>query len=59
MVTWVEPSYSDNVKVTKVEATIPNGSVFTLGTTNVAYTAVDAKGNRNTDCSFYVQLRRK
>ena len=59
MVTWVEPSYSDNVKVTKIEASIPNGSVFSLGTTNVIYTAFDAKGNRNDDCAFYVRLRRK
>ncbi|XP_029182740.2 sushi, von Willebrand factor type A, EGF and pentraxin domain-containing protein 1-like [Acropora millepora] len=58
VVTWVEPSYSDNVKVTKIEASIPNGSVFSLGTTNVVYTAFDANGNRNDDCAFYVRLRR-
>ena len=59
VVTWVEPNYSDNVKVTKIEASIASGSVFTLGTTNVAYAAIDANGNRNDNCTFYVQLRRK
>ncbi|CAH3039169.1 unnamed protein product [Porites lobata] len=56
-VTWVEPTFRDNVKVTKIDTSHTNGSVFELGTTYVSYTAEDAA--RNTAfCKFKVQLKR-
>jgi gliding motility-associated-like protein len=53
-VNWTQPSASDNcgspINLTSSKAP---GSTFTLGTTTVTYTAVDAAGNSAT-CSFNV-----
>ena len=59
VVTWTEATFSDNVKVTKIDSTFKSGDTFHQGTTNVYYTADDAAGNRNDECYFTVQLRRK
>ena len=58
-VTWVEATFSDNIKVTNIESSVASGDIFPLGTTNVHYTAKDAAGNSNDECKFYVQLKRK
>lgn len=57
-VTWVEPTFSDNVKVTKVDKSHNSGDTFELLETNVRYEVQDAKGNRNS-CQFKVTLKRK
>lgn len=57
-VTWVEPTFSDNVKVTKVDKSHNSGDTFQLLETNVRYEVQDAKGNRNS-CQFKVTLKRK
>ena len=56
--TWVEPTFSDNVKLKTVDKTHSSGSTFGLGSTHVTYTAVDAAGN-SAVCKFVVQLLRK
>ncbi|XP_073254494.1 sushi, von Willebrand factor type A, EGF and pentraxin domain-containing protein 1-like [Porites lutea] len=56
-VTWVEPTFRDNVKVTKIDTSHTSGSIFEMGSTYVSYTAEDAA--RNTAfCKFKVQLKR-
>ena len=57
-VTWVEPTFSDNVKVKTVDKTRSSGSTFDLGSTYVTYTALDDAGN-SAECKFVVQLLRK
>lgn len=56
-VTWVEPTFSDNVKVKTVDKTRSSGSTFDLGSTYVTYTALDDAGN-SAECKFVVQLLR-
>ena len=56
--TWVEPTFSDNVKVKTVDKTRSSGSTFDLGSTYVTYSAVDDAGN-SAECKFVVQLLRK
>ena len=56
--TWTEPTFSDNVKVTKVEQTFNSGDKFPIGPTKVKYDASDAAGNR-ISCEFTVTLKRK
>jgi len=56
-VTWVEPTFTDNVKVTKVTKSHSSGSTFQLGSTYVYYDAYDEVGNR-ADCKFKVELKR-
>ncbi|KAL9973114.1 hypothetical protein ACROYT_G019529 [Oculina patagonica] len=56
-VTWVEPTYSDNVKVESVDKTFNSGDTFQLGSTNVKYEVYDAAGNSDT-CQFVVTLKR-
>lgn len=57
-VTWVEPTFSDNVKVTKVDKSHNSGDTFQLLETNVLYEVMDAKLNR-ASCLFKVTLKRK
>lgn len=57
-VTWVEPTFSDNVQVKTVDKSHSSGSTFELGSTYVTYTAVDYAGN-SAECKFVVQLLRK
>ncbi|XP_020608020.1 sushi, von Willebrand factor type A, EGF and pentraxin domain-containing protein 1-like [Orbicella faveolata] len=56
-VTWVEPTFSDNVKVTKVDKSHNSGDTFQLLETNVLYEVMDAKLNR-ASCLFKVTLKR-
>lgn len=57
-VTWVEPTFSDNVKVTTVDKSHNSGDTFPLLETNVKYEVMDASGNRDI-CQFKVTLKRK
>ncbi|MCF8274575.1 MAG: HYR domain-containing protein, partial [Flavobacteriaceae bacterium] len=47
VVTWTEPTASDNCAITSFSQTagLASGSTFPVGTTKVTYTAVDASGN--------------
>ena len=56
-VTWVEPTFSDNVRVANVEKSHNSGASFDLGSTNVNYVALDEAGNR-VSCQFTVSLKR-
>ena len=55
LVTWTEPTASDNCGVTSFVSTHAPGDVFPEGTTAVTYTAEDAAGNLAT-CSFDVTV---
>ena len=55
LVTWSEPSASDNCAVVSFTSSHTSGSQFPIGTTVVTYTAVDAAGNQ-TVCSFNVTV---
>ena len=57
-VTWTEPTFMDNVGVTKQDSTHQSGHVFKTGTYNVYYEAADAAGNRAA-CEFKVVVKRK
>ena len=46
IVTWTEPTVSDNSGTFKLAATHWSGSKFPIGTTKVTYAAFDAAGNR-------------
>jgi gliding motility-associated-like protein len=52
--TWITPTATDNCSVT-MTATHVSGSNFTLGTTQVKYTATDGAGNSST-CTFNVMV---
>jgi len=45
VVTWEEPTATDNVGVTSLTSNFPSGSDFPIGETVVAYIAIDAAGN--------------
>ena len=54
--TWTAPTATDNCMVTlSVSSNFNSGFAFPIGTTNVVYTATDAKGNKGT-CSFDVSV---
>ncbi|HLP12161.1 MAG TPA: DUF2341 domain-containing protein [Flavobacteriales bacterium] len=55
--TWTVPTATDNCPGVVVTQTAgpASGSVFSLGTTNIVYTATDAAGNTST-CSFTVTV---
>ena len=57
-VTWVPPTFTDNVGVTSVSATNNPGDTFYQGTTNVKYTAKDAENNQAV-CEFQVVVKSK
>lgn len=58
-ITWKDPEFLDNVKVTKVTSTKKPGDTFPVdSSTTVSYEAVDQSGN-SISCSFVVQLTRK
>ena len=46
---WVEPDAYDNTGVVTLTQTHMSGDAFTIGTTVVTFTAVDAAGNVNTE----------
>jgi hypothetical protein len=55
---WTAPIFSDNCAGGTLSTTKIPGSTFSLGTTTVSYTAVDAAGNTAT-CSFNVVVQDK
>ncbi|MBX2962232.1 MAG: HYR domain-containing protein [Cyclobacteriaceae bacterium] len=54
-VSWTSPSVSDNCGVASFTSTAFPGSIFTLGTTTVTYTALDIYNNSAT-CVFTVTV---
>ncbi|HYF68906.1 MAG TPA: HYR domain-containing protein [Ohtaekwangia sp.] len=55
-VTWTPPSATDNCNNVSMASTHAPGSVFSMGTTTVTYTATDHAGNKST-CSFNVLVK--
>lgn len=51
VVSWTEPTISDNCAVTSSGPDTPNGSIFSVGSHAVTYTATDSAG-RTTNASF-------
>lgn len=56
-VSWIEPTFSDNVGVTNVENQYKSGDVFQFVPTKVEYRAFDAAG-KSAKCEFTVTLKR-
>ena len=54
VVSWIPPTFSDNCGAT-ITSTHTPGDVFTIGTTTVIYTVIDATGNSST-CSFNIDV---
>ena len=55
VITWTEPTASDNCAVTSFEADAVNGDSYPVGTTTVTYTATDEAGNE-TLCTFDITV---
>jgi hypothetical protein len=55
LVTWAEPTVTDNVGVVSLSSSHASGDSFVAGTTTVTYTAVDAAGNLTNE-SFTVTV---
>ncbi|WP_417600174.1 HYR domain-containing protein [Pararhodobacter oceanensis] len=55
VVTWSEPTASDNTAVASFTSTHASGDRFPIGDTDVTYTAEDAEGNK-TEASFTVTV---
>jgi CotH kinase protein/HYR domain/Chitobiase/beta-hexosaminidase C-terminal domain/Domain of unknown function DUF11/Secretion system C-terminal sorting domain/Divergent InlB B-repeat domain len=55
-VNWVAPTATDNCSTPSVSSNFQSGTCFPIGTTNVVYTARDARGNQST-CSFNVVVQ--
>lgn len=55
MVTWTEPTASDNVHLVSFESDYISGAHFGVGTTTVTYTATDASSNTET-ASFTITV---
>jgi len=55
VVTWIEPTATDNVGVISFDSTHNSGDTFPVGSTTVTYTASDAAGNSD-DSSFTVTV---
>ena len=55
VVTWIEPTATDNVGVTSFDSTYHSGDAFPVGSTIVTYTASDAVGN-SANSSFTVTV---
>jgi HYR domain/Secretion system C-terminal sorting domain/Domain of unknown function DUF11 len=53
--TWTVPSVNDNCSNPSITSTANSGSNFPLGSTNVMYTATDAKGNKS-NCIFNITV---
>lgn len=54
-VTWTAPTATDNCSTANLTSNRNPGSAFSLGTTNVTYTATDA-ANNSSNCSFSVTV---
>ncbi|XP_071961221.1 uncharacterized protein [Antedon mediterranea] len=55
IVSWIEPTATDNVGIENVTTTHFPGSNFKVGISLVTYTAVDVNGNK-AECSFFVDV---
>ncbi|MGE4618647.1 MAG: HYR domain-containing protein [Planctomycetota bacterium] len=55
LVTWLEPTHSDNCSVVSIDSDIASNSMFALGDTVVTYTVEDVNGNSDT-ASFTVTV---
>ncbi len=55
VVTWTEPTATDNCGLNSFASNVAPGSAFSTGTTTVTYTASDLAGNTST-CSFDVTV---
>jgi len=55
VVTWTQPTATDNCTLASLTPDIPSGSTFVVGVTQVTYTAVDIHGNSST-ASFNVSV---
>ena len=55
VVSWIQPTASDNCPGVVFTSSHAPGSVFPEGSTTVTYTATDASGNTNT-CSFIITV---
>ncbi|CAB0028971.1 unnamed protein product [Trichogramma brassicae] len=55
-ITWIEPVFTDNVKVTRVTSNESPGQTFSIGGHKVEYEASDEAG-WTTKCIFTVVLR--
>jgi len=55
VVTWSEPTATDNVGVTSFDSTHNSGDTFPVGSTTVTYTASDDAGN-SADSSFTITV---
>jgi hypothetical protein len=53
--TWAAPTATDNCGTPTLTSSHNSGAAFPIGTTTVAYTATDAKGNITT-CSFTITV---
>ena len=56
VVTWTEPTATDNSGIQTLTATHSPGSAFNIGVTLVTYTSVDAAGHQST-LSFSVKVK--
>ena len=56
VVTWTEPTATDNSGIQTLTATHSPGSTFNIGVTVVTYTSVDAAGHQST-LSFSVKVK--
>ncbi|RUS73175.1 hypothetical protein EGW08_019067, partial [Elysia chlorotica] len=57
VVTWEDPEFSDNGKITRVEQNLRPGVVLPYGEYVVTYVAYDAENN-SASCSFHVYVRK-
>ncbi|MFT4637746.1 MAG: hypothetical protein ACI8T1_001056 [Verrucomicrobiales bacterium] len=55
VVSWIEPTATDNVGIISLTSTHGSGDTFPAGTTTVVYTATDAAGNLST-ASFTITV---
>lgn len=55
VVSWIEPTSSDNCEVTSLNGNQINGDTFPIGITVVEYTVVDSSGNTNL-ASFQIEV---
>ena len=55
-ITWAAPSASDNSGFVTLMSSHDSGTLFSVGTTEVNYTAVDAAGNMAEVCAFNVTI---
>ena len=55
-ITWTAPSASDNSGFVTLTSSHDSGTLFSVGTTEVNYTAVDAAGNMADVCAFNITI---